>query len=44
MLTTSLEVAGLGLLVAAGYVAAGMAAGLGVAGVCFLVASWRLTR
>lgn len=44
MLTTLLEATGVGLIVAAAYVAAGVAAALAVAGVACLVVSWALVR
>lgn len=44
LLTTVLELAGAGLLIAAAVVAVGLAAGLAVAGVGVLVFSWRLSQ
>lgn len=44
MLTTILDLAGLALLVAAAYLAAGPAAALLVAGLGCLWASWSMTR
>jgi hypothetical protein len=42
--TTFLDLLGAGLLIAAAYLELGLPAGLAVAGVLALVASWRATR
>lgn len=44
MLTTLLEAAGMALVVAAAFVAFGLAAALAVAGACCLVTSWALVK
>lgn len=42
--TTFLDLAGAGLLIAAAFLAWGLAPALAAAGVLFLVASWKATR